>query len=412
MNTSSTDSLFSTPLCHQIISKKLDNEDFSVIDFRQTPFGQVKGFLGDHSSLKITIKRNSDLEQHNFFVKSIPTVKSQRDFVLDVNVFFKEKFFFTQFQDLLRQYSITVLDNAIPTCYHTDGNIFVFEDLAQSSYTSISCRTSLDIESVKVALKSIVKLHASAIILEEKKSFRLIDSFSEELAETFYSDKEMVKKAEASYHHGFNALLDLTHDSEMKMSKDLLREKLLKGYRLQHAFVKPSTVFRNTILHGDLWTNNMMFKFEDGRPVNCVIVDFQSHRYGPPAQDVVAFLHLTTNREFRKTHFEEALQFYYHEFDSLLGRFGLGGIISEDEFFASCDFFKQFALTQACTHLQMVALSEEIAAELLADPAKAQFVLYENKYDFVVAASQKDEIYRGMNFETFAELREFYENEL
>ena len=71
-----------------------------------------------------------------------------------------------------------------------------------------------------------------------------------------------------------------------------------------------------------------MVKFEDSRPVNCVLVDFQSYRYGPPGQDVVGFLHLSTNREFRTKHFEEMLRFYYQEFDCLLTRIGLGRVIS------------------------------------------------------------------------------------
>ena len=407
MNTSDTLSL-----CEQIISRKLITGDFLVIDFHQAPFGQVNGFLGDHSSLKITIERNSGHEKHTFFIKSIPTVKSQRDFILEINGFFKEKFFFTQFLDLLREHSITVLDDTIPTCYYTDGKIFAFEDLSQTGYTTLSCRTSMDLECVKIALKAIAKLHASAIILEEKKSFRLIDAFSEELAETFYSDKETVKKAATSYRHGFNAFIDLTYNPRMKISKTLLRQKILEGYDLQKQFVKPSTTFRNTFLHGDLWTKNMMFKFEDGRPVNCVLVDFQSHRYGPPAQDVVAFLHLTTDQKFRQKHMEEMLHFYYQELDHVLTGFGLGGIISQDEFSTSCDFFRQFALTQKCIHLQVVALSQEIATELLADEKYAFFVLFENKYDFVFTACEKDELYKKVNFEAITELSQFYEDQL
>ncbi|XP_063922802.1 uncharacterized protein LOC135137147 [Zophobas morio] len=227
---------------------KTKTDDFSVVDFHQTPFDKVNGFLGDHSSLKITIERNSDHEKHNFFVKSIPTGKSQRDYILDVNGSFKEEFFFTKLQDLLHEHSITILDDAIPTCYYTDGKIFVFEDLTEDGYTT----TSLDFECVKVALAALAKLHASAIILEEKKSFRLIDAFSEELAETLVCDKEMVKKGVVAHNRGFDALFDLTHQDEMKISKNLLREKVCEGHDLQKEFVKPSTIFKNTILHGDL----------------------------------------------------------------------------------------------------------------------------------------------------------------
>lgn len=59
-----------------------------------------------------------------------------------------------------------------------------------------------------------------------------------------------------------------------------------------------------------------------------------------------------------------------------------------------------------------MTLSEEVAAELLAGEEKTQFVLFEDMYNFVIAASAKDKGYKTKNFEALSELREFYEDKL
>ena len=89
----------------------------------------------------------------------------------------------------------------------------------------------------------------------------------------------------------------------MTIPKHVFMEKILDALDEQKLFAKPSTKFRNTICHGDPWTKNLMFKFDD-RDVKCVMVDFQSYRYCPPGQDVMAFLHLTTDKKLRDDHLD------------------------------------------------------------------------------------------------------------
>ncbi|XP_063922801.1 uncharacterized protein LOC135137146 [Zophobas morio] len=293
---------FSHSDCQKIVSKKL-NDDFVIVEVRNSTFDHKNGYLGDHSLLTVTIKRNQCNESHNFFVKTLPTVPSQRQFLLEINGFFKEHRFFTRYLNLLEKHSIKVLEGAIPRCFLVNDETFVFDDLVSKGYKTLPSRVSLDLESVKAALTTFAKLHASCIILEEKKQFWLVDEFEDEVAETFYSDKESVKKAYASSKHGLRALVDLTHTQTMTIPKSMFMEKILDGLDQQKLFAQPSTKFRNTICHGDPWTKNLMFKFDD-RDVKCVMVDFQSYRYCPPGQDVMAFLHLTTDKKLRDDHLD------------------------------------------------------------------------------------------------------------
>ena len=40
--------------------------------------------------------------------------------------------------------------------------------------------------------------------------------------------------------------------------------------------------------HGDLWTNNLMFKYDEAEnPIDAVLLDFQFTSYGSPALDLI-----------------------------------------------------------------------------------------------------------------------------
>ena len=56
----------------------------------------------------------------------------------------------------------------------------------------------------------------------------------------------------------------------------------------------------DTCCHGDFWSNNIMFKYdEDGKVNGTILVDFQLINYGHPAYDVLYLLYLSTDSQFR-----------------------------------------------------------------------------------------------------------------
>ncbi|OXU26565.1 hypothetical protein TSAR_012190 [Trichomalopsis sarcophagae] len=74
-----------------------------------------------------------------------------------------------------------------------------------------------------------------------------------------------------------------------------------------------------TIIHGDFWTNNIMFhKDELGRLDDLKIIDFQTYRFADVFVDLVYFLGTSLNEEVFSKHFDEMIDVYYMELVSVL----------------------------------------------------------------------------------------------
>lgn len=76
----------------------------------------------------------------------------------------------------------------------------------------------------------------------------------------------------------------------------------------------------NVILHGDLWSNNIMFKYDDvtGDVEDTVLVDFQICYYGPPALDVTYCLYTSSHNDVAELDWEMLVQHYYDELRATL----------------------------------------------------------------------------------------------
>mgnify|MGYP002775307968 FL=1 len=112
-----------------------------------------------------------------------------------------------------------------------------------------------------------------------------------------------------------NVVLSILMQEFQKRSKiafDIFQQKL-----------KKSNIYRNTLCHGDLWTTNILFKFDNIIPLDCRLVDFQLIRYCPPAQDLMSHIYLTTEKETRVQFLPLLLQEYYEELTNIVTSFGL-----------------------------------------------------------------------------------------
>jgi len=121
----------------------------------------------------------------------------------------------------------------------------------------------------------------------------------------------------------------------------------------------------DTCCHGDFWSNNIMFKYdEDGKPAETILVDFQLINYGHPAYDVLYMLYISTDLEFRDAHMADCLSTYWNTLLTYLDMFKPKGVVyDETAFHADIKTYKTIAFVLATTLLPNVLSGSQIEAE-------------------------------------------------
>lgn len=86
----------------------------------------------------------------------------------------------------------------------------------------------------------------------------------------------------------------------------------------------------NTLVHGDLWTNNIMVKYgealtgADAPLENAIFLDFQFACWTSPVIDLHYFLNTSLCETLRTHHINELVDFYHDKFSTMLKRLNYG----------------------------------------------------------------------------------------
>ncbi|KAF2879861.1 hypothetical protein ILUMI_26318 [Ignelater luminosus] len=405
--------------CQKIVRNKLETFKYDLIDYQIVPFNERCGFLGDHSNLKVKIKLDNKIRNLSFFVKSIPKEKGQKNFVVSSSLFYKEMKFFMDIIPKMISNSITCVQDCVPKCYLALLNdVLVFDDYTLKGYITLSSRISYNYETVLLIINRLAKLSASSLIVEEKLSdltgttYRLGDYYEKELVEGFYRDTKACMDAMEATIKGTLTQIDLFPDPNSRMNQELFKKRATKTIYRMIENVKPSKKYRNTICHGDLWSNNILIKYENNLPIDCIFVDFQTTRYNPPAHDLMGFLYLSTDRQFRSKYMKEILNYYHSEISKVFNQFGIdtNKVLPYEEFMMSCEDLKEYAIIQCVEHFQNIILSSEQMEELFSDQEYAKKILFEDRSPFIKKICEADPVYKEKMRECITDLREICEN--
>ncbi|KAL0276414.1 UNVERIFIED_CONTAM: hypothetical protein PYX00_003997 [Menopon gallinae] len=269
------------------------------------------GYLGEHLTLTIHATASGNDYEHSFFVKSynVP-IDGEMDFLGETGLFKKEVDLYEGLLQKLRDF--THAPECCPKFYFGKHRVLVLEDLTAENFGMKKESGFFDRDHVEQALKAVAALHAGSVVFERKKQIeldKLLPSCFEEIINS-------TKENSPTYMWKGRQILDLTTavdfldkytPEEKKRAKDRLPDVINNIYSLS----KKSEKWPNVFVHGDMWHNNILFRYEEGRPVDCRIVDFQFSRYAPPMHDVMHFLLFNTEKSYRDANEDEALRIYY-----------------------------------------------------------------------------------------------------
>lgn len=390
--------------CEAILKTYLKRPEVKFIKFEIKPISEnVEGFLGEHYKLLINHETFGKETVDQFFIKTKPTKnQEQRDIVDDMGIFEREIFIYDV---LLKEFDKYGFDTSFigKSYLCKDESTIVMEDLTTKGFSLTDRHTVLDLNHMKGALHSLASYHAAGFAYEKRKGqelgteFLLGNHFNGALNEKFYiqyiDQTSYSMKWWNSSHKTINALIDIVpEDEDFKTRLRTLYNNLKTG----KCFVE-STGIAKTCGHGDLWSNNMLFKKIDNCEIpKCILVDFQVCRYFYPSFDVILAVFGNSNHEFRQRHLEDLLKFYYDALTDTLSTYGykVEHILSWDNFIDSYNLVMADALLQVlCTNC-IVFLPKQKLTNLVKDEEGGLNELIFDNEAMTVKAFETDNSYR------------------
>ncbi|XP_075978326.1 uncharacterized protein LOC142978003 [Anticarsia gemmatalis] len=370
----------------------------------------IAGFLGDHMKAILHVDVQGETKKVHLFLKRVPVYnKPKAEFIDENNYYRRERLMFKVLEEICK-------DGSNPWCvkaYVYTDSILVMPDLSVEGYKPCHYLETLDTKHIFVTTTSIARFHAAFVNYETKKSIALkrpyatIQDHAKILEEPTFCDSPWIKACA-------KLSVNLLKRFSTKPYRDLpdLEAKLAELYLEACDSLTEHKDTVNILNHKDLWVNNIMFKYENGVPINAVLVDYQCLRYGPPAFDLMIFIYLTTDRKFREEREKDILDYYYSIFvenlsdDSKKRLEGLG--YDKDNFLEWCEKARMFGLVETLAIHPYILLDPKTAEATFDDPETYDKYLYEDRSEPVLAHAAKCEEYMIRNLEVTEEFVERY----
>lgn len=383
-----------------VIKNKISSNNFDLKSYELVPLKQRNGHLGDYYQLNICYNHEDQTETIVLFAKFLTAkVELIRDF-LKLGPSMKEEFFYVTYLRQLKEIGLTELVDFAPNCYFSRvDDVIILDDLSTFGLVALTPDIKLDYNTLCVVLRSLAKMHACSIILEERLSqkegqiVRLDEKYGQYMKEIFFvPESQHIKKGPTDFlQYFFNKFPDFAGQHSI----DTLIEKAKKGWDLCYEKVKKSSKFRNVICHGDVYVSNMLFKFDENKVCQAVtLVDFQILRYCPPTQDLLFFLYQNTFKKTLDEHFSDLIETYYTALTDCLEKYNLDikSVYPREDFEESVNYMKLEGIFQAMFYSRFQTINPKLREKIVQDEEEMQRMKSDGFY--LISKSLEEDHYR------------------
>ncbi|XP_045772756.1 uncharacterized protein LOC123872495 isoform X1 [Maniola jurtina] len=373
---------------------------------------KMLGFLSDYWKLEIQFTANKQIQSISFFIKSISQSNaSKAKAVKELKLFDKELTFYVDIRDKI---NLTDLAPWSANFVMTLNEAMVFEDLNFLQYRIRNKHETFDHHHTLLALQALARFHAGSLIYEEKKRkqlkkhFIINDEHKDDLNRGAYI------KSDLWFIQCMNGALEAIKSfSKYNNNLHILKEIENRWTEVWDSALDLSHFsfeYRNVICHRDLWNNNILFRYKEEIPDNCVLVDFQVVTCQPPAGDVMFLLHCNLDPVFREENMTTFLKYYYQELQDILGSndVTIEDILSLEQFQNSCKKYKLWGLVAAACLVPMFWVDDDLTIKYFSDADSFGEILAKDKGSFIRKMMGTNDDYKNKVMQVFEEIVDIY----
>jgi thiamine kinase-like enzyme len=360
------------------------------------------GFLADHFILKVNLTSTPFVKE--FFLKAVPKNVEKRVDYLDETGFFQREV--QLYQEIIPNLLMFSRLLWAPKCFLAKDGHYLIMEMLRDYKTTAGKNLTFDLDHLKIAAETLAVFLASSLIFESETGSDVSKKYGKMLEENAYPSIEGHVRQ-----RGFeNAVVVLKELLKIipKYEKSEKLQEILRIFpetmRTIFDYSKPSNKFRNVVSHGDLWVNNFMFRYENGKPVECKFIDFQLARYGPPAFDLAALVYINSTKELRSHHLDDILNIYSDTFEMELKKAQVDpSILSRLEILESFKEFHLIGLIEASLFGHLTLLPPTMSSSILTSSEEYDKFMNQSRVEVCLKAFE-EEYYRERMTEVLTEI--------
>lgn len=205
----------------------------------------------------------------------------------------------------------------------SEKSSLLFEDLNEREFIMPDRLQGLNMDVTKIVLRKLAKMHACSVVLNEREPHCLE-----------HYDKGMFNRYTENYAPCFRGCFEactrkVAQWPEFKELTDKLSSLHPRFMELGKQVFDPMPSHLNVFSHGDLWTNNILVKYDkkSRKPLDVIIIDFQYSAWSSPAVDLFYLLNTSLSEEIDLNDHDELIQHYYKHLRETLEKLKFQGSI-------------------------------------------------------------------------------------
>lgn len=282
--------------------------------------GENYGGVLTRVRVRFTLSQQSQEEQlQNLIVKtSIDDDELTKELMAPYDIYNREMTIYEEvlpkLNELLKE--IDEFEPLFPTAIFVDRErmAIIFEDLAVAHYVMADRVKRLDKDHAHLILRKLAKMHATSAVLNERNAGSL-----EKYDRGFFN---RYTDAYSGYFVGglLAAARWMSQEPECAQYGQKLFELAPHYMDIGRECFAPLRESVNVLAHGDVWTNNVMVKYDavTGRPVDILLIDFQYSFWGSPTIDLHHFFNTSLREPLRREEQGALFEFYHRIFRNIL----------------------------------------------------------------------------------------------